>query len=322
MKFRTEIEVAPWAEPIGYNQRIVSLGSCFATNIAQRLHDRKFNVTSSPTGILFNPASIAAAVRDMVEGRIVTPEEFISLNGNYVSYRFHSSVSGVTPEATAEHMNETLRAGGEAIKQADLMIVTLGTAWVYRLRSTGVVVANCHKRPAAEFRRELLSTEEIIEAIEAILSLTRCRLVLTLSPVRHIGEGVEDNSLSKSLLRVAIAEVMRRHPKCVTYFPSYEIMMDDLRDYRFYASDLVHPSEMAVDYIAEKFFDAALSAEAKELMSKVVNITRAANHRPSNPRSEQHRAFCQRQIEAIDRLTGVDLSEERAYFERMLQINL
>ena len=121
MKFRTEIEVAPWVEPIGYSQRIVSLGSCFATNIAQRLHDRKFNVTSSPTGILFNPASIAAAVRDMVEGRIVTPEELISLNGNYVSYRFHSSVSGATPEATAEHMNETLRAGGEAIKQANLI---------------------------------------------------------------------------------------------------------------------------------------------------------------------------------------------------------
>lgn len=322
MKFRTEIDIAPWAEPIDYDHKIVSLGSCFATNIAERLRNRKFQVTASPTGILFNPASIAAAVRDMVECRSIVPNELIMLNDSYVSYKFHSSISGTTPELAAERMNDTLAAGKRAIDNAKLMIITLGTAWVYRLRTSGEVVANCHKQPAANFRRELLSIEEIIESLEYIITHTECRIVLTLSPVRHIGEGMEDNSLSKSLLRVAIAEVVKRHAERVQYFPSYEIMMDDLRDYRFYCDDLVHPSEMAVDYIAEKFFDAALSSEAKELMVKVEEIMRAANHRPTNPRSEAHQIFCRRQIEAIDRLKDVDLSAERGYFERMLQINL
>ena len=322
MKFRTEIDIAPWAEPIGYGHKIVSLGSCFATNIAEQLRNRKFQVTASPTGILFNPASIAAAVRDMVECRTIAQSELITLNDSYVSYKFHSTISGTTPELAADTMNKILAAGKRTIDDADLMIITLGTAWVYRLKTSGEVVANCHKQPAANFRRELLSVEEITEAMEYIITHTKCRIVLTISPVRHIGEGMEDNSLSKSLLRVAIAEVVKRHAERVHYFPSYEIMLDDLRDYRFYGDDLVHPSKMAVDYIAEKFFDAALSSEAKELMVKVEDITRAANHRPTNPHSEAHHTFCRRQLEAIDRLKGVDLSAERGYFERMLQINL
>lgn len=322
MKFRTEIDITPWHEPIGYDCDIVSLGSCFATNIAQRLRDRKFRVTPSPMGILFNPASIASAIRDAVEGRSIQQDELIELNGRYVSHRFHSSLSGATPEEATATMNHALEQSREAIAKADTMIITLGTAWAYRLRSTGDIVANCHKQPAAMFSRELLSIDEIIQSLTYILEVTKCRLVLTLSPVRHIGEGMEDNSLSKSLLRVAIAEIAKRYAERVVYFPSYEIMMDDLRDYRFYADDLVHPSTMAIDYITERFFDAALSREAKELMVKVEEVVRAAHHRPTNPRSDAHRAFCRRQIEAIDLLHGVDLSEERELFERMLQINL
>lgn len=322
MKFRTEIAVTPWQHPIDYSHTIVSLGSCFATNIAERLSRCKFRVVSSPTGILFNPASIASAVRDMAEGHMACSEELITLDDSYVSYRFHSALAGATPEEAVARMNEALERGREALNEADVLIITLGTAWVYRLCSTGEVVANCHKQPAREFRRELLGVSHIVESLEAILRHTSCRLAVTLSPVRHIGEGVEDNSLSKALLRVAINEVVARHPERVTYFPSYEIMMDDLRDYRFYADDLVHPTTMAVDYIAEKFYDAALSIEAKALKRNVEEIVRAAQHRPINAASKAYRDFCHRQLEAISRLEGVDLSEERAHFERMLQINL
>ncbi|MBQ8492976.1 MAG: GSCFA domain-containing protein [Alistipes sp.] len=322
MKFRTEIDITPWHKPIDYSHNIVSLGSCFATNIAERLSRYKFRVTASPTGILFNPASIASAVRDMVESRKATPEELIMHNDTYLSYRFHSLLAGNTPMEAVERMNEALERGRAALATADIIIITLGTAWVYRLNSMGEVVANCHKQPARMFRRELLSVDAIVEALEEILGHTSCRILLTLSPVRHIGEGLEDNSLSKSLLRVAIAEVQRRHGERVDYFPSYEIMMDDLRDYRFYGDDLVHPTPMAVDYIAERFFATAMSSDAKMVMSRVEEVVRAAEHRPTNPTSEAHRSFCRRQLEAIAELRNVDLSEERAYFERMLQINL
>ena len=322
MKFRTEIDITPWHKPIDYGYRIVSLGSCFATNIAERLLARKFSIVSSPTGILFNPRSIANAVVDMANDRKASTEELIEYNGTYLSHRFHSAISGSTAEEAVDKMNQALEFGKEAIINADFMIVTLGTAWAYRLAESGEVVANCHKQPSKNFRRELLSVEEIVEAIEDILSHTSCLLLLTLSPVRHVGEGLEDNSLSKSLLRVAIGEVVKRHSERVIYFPSYEIMMDDLRDYRFYADDLVHPTSMAIDYIAEKFFDAALSKEAKALMTKVEEVMLAVRHRPTNPTSEAHRHFCCRQLELIDTIKGVDLSEERAHFERMLQINL
>lgn len=322
MKFRTEIAVTPWQHPIDYNHSIVSLGSCFATNIAERLRKCKFRVVSSPTGILFNPASIATSVRDMAEGRVVQREELITLDDSYVSYRFHSAMAGATPEDALKRMNKALENGRRALQEADILIVTLGTAWAYRLRSTGEVVANCHKQPAREFRRELLTVSEIVESLEMILRHTSCRLVLTLSPVRHIGEGMEDNSLSKALLRVAINEVTARHAERVSYFPSYEIMMDDLRDYRFYADDLVHPTTMAVDYIAERFFDAALSSDAKALKQSVEEIIRAAQHRPTNAASKAYRDFCRKELDAISKLEGVDLSEEREHFERMLQINL
>lgn len=322
MKFRTEIAIAPWQSPIDYSHHIVSLGSCFATNIAERLRKHKFRVTASPTGILFNPASIAQTVRDMAECRSVTTDELITLDDSYVSHRFHSSLAGATPEEAMSRMNEALERGREAIATADRLIITLGTAWVYRLRTTGEVVANCHKQPQHVFSRELLGVDEIIDCMEDILRHTKCRIVLTLSPVRHIGEGMEDNSLSKALLRVAINEVVSRHPERVVYFPSYEIMMDDLRDYRFYGDDLVHPTTMAVDYIAERFFDAALTKESKALMSKVDEVVRAAHHRPANPASTSYREFCKRQIATIESLRGVDLSEERGHFERMLQINL
>lgn len=319
MKFRTEIEVAPWSTPIEYSHHIVSLGSCFATNIAERLTERKFRVTASPTGILFNPLSIAAAVERMVEHRSVNAEELIESNGRWLSYAFHSSLSGSTPEEAATIMNEALERGREALDNADLLIVTLGTAWAYRLQSTGEVVANCHKQPSKEFRRELLSVGEVVEALEHILALTHCRVAFTLSPVRHIGEGMEDNSLSKALLRVAIDEVVRRHTERVVYFPSFEIMMDDLRDYRFYADDLTHPTPMAIDYIAERFFDAALSKDAKRLMAKVEDVVRAAKHRPTNPTSDAHRRFCAAQLRAIAELEDIDFTEERGYFEQMLE---
>ena len=322
MKFRTEIDIKPWQKRIEHSDSILSLGSCFATNIAQRLLERKFKVCNSPTGILFNPASIARSL-ELMSTCYQVSENDVFLSGElYSSYLFHSHFSSTNKQEAIERMQQAINAGNKALSSADYLIVTLGTAWVYRLKTTGEVVANCHKQPSTNFSRELLSVDEIVEALESIYDHCSAELILTISPVRHIGEGMEDNSLSKALLRVAVAEFIKRHPERTTYFPSFEILIDDLRDYRFYDNDLVHPSTMAIDYVAEKFFEAALSEKAKCRIEDIDRIVRAANHRPQNPNSEQHRAFCRKQLEAIDRISDVDLSKEREYFEQMLQINL
>lgn len=322
MKFRTEIDIKPWQKRIEHNDSILSLGSCFATNIAQRLLERKFKVCNSPTGILFNPASIARSLELMSTCYQVSENDVFLSGEQYSSYLFHSHFSSTNKQEAIERMQQAINAGNKALSSADYLIVTLGTAWVYRLKTTGEVVANCHKQPSTNFSRELLSVDEIVEALESIYDHCSAELILTISPVRHIGEGMEDNSLSKALLRVAVAEFIKRHPERTTYFPSFEILIDDLRDYRFYDNDLVHPSTMAIDYVAEKFFEAALSEKAKCRIEDIDRIVRAANHRPQNPNSEQHRAFCRKQLEAIDRISDVDLSKEREYFEQMLQINL
>lgn len=322
MTFRTELHIKPWSEPLDYSSRIVTLGSCFAHNIAHRLAQSKFRVVDSPTGILFNPASIAHSMELMVGGFTIDPQSLIRLGGRVLSYDFHSSVSGQSVESATATMNEALRTGGEAIKHSDIIIVTLGTAWVYRLRSTGDVVANCHKQPASNFSRELLSVEECVECLERIMALAPRRVLFTLSPVRHIGDGLEDNSLSKATLRVAIHRICEAYTERASYFPAYEIMLDDLRDYRFYSSDMLHPSDTAISYIAEKFFDAALSSEAKALRMKINKLIQAYEHRPFDPHSEEYKHFCRQQLKAIEGIEGVDLSAEKAYFESALQINL
>ena len=326
MKFRTEIDIKPWSNPIGYDTYITCLGSCFASNIARRLQHHKFNVVDSPTGILFNPVSIAQSVDMMVraaEGEhVVSASNMVKLDCRYVNYDFHSAISGATPEEATQVMQQRLFEGGWALKGSDLVIITLGTAWCYEHRESGRVVANCHKQPAKLFNRRLLSVAEVAEALTNITESLNGRVVFTVSPVRHIGEGMEDNALSKAILRVAVAQMCAGYDWGVDYFPSYEIMMDDLRDYRFYDNDMVHPSQMAVDYIAEKFFAAALTDEAKTLMQRVQKVVSAAEHRPFDPTSEAYKTFCRKNLDDIAAMPNIDFSEEKSHFERMLQINL
>lgn len=325
MKFRTEIEVKKWQQPLEYSDQIVCLGSCFATNIAERMCAHKFNVISSPTGILFNPASIAQAVDMMVKSyegnRVVDPAMMIPHDGRYLNYDFHSSISGHSMEHAAKVMHEVLVEGGHSVKGCDLAIITLGTAWCYVHKESGRVVANCHKQHASLFERRLMSVAEVVEQLVNVVENIGGRVLFTVSPIRHVGEGLEDNSLSKSILRVAVSEVCSMYGGGVDYFPSYEMMMDDLRDYRFYDADMVHPTVQAIDYITEKFFDAALSERAKQTMLQVDKIVAAAEHRPFNPDGESYKVFCRKQLEVIDALNGVDLSKERAFFERILAEN-
>ncbi|MDE7069810.1 MAG: GSCFA domain-containing protein [Alistipes sp.] len=320
MKFRTEIRIAPSEVRIGYENRMLALGSCFAEHLSARLAEAKFRIASNPTGVLFNPLSIAAALETFLAPRPVAEEELHTHRGLHFHYDFHGSFSDDDPHRALARMNAARAAGAEALRQADRLILTFGTAWVYELRETGEAVANCHKQPTTLFRRRRLSTEEIVARFGKLLSgaLADRQVILSVSPVRHLGEGLADNFASKATLRLAVEELQRRHANAV-YFPAYEILMDDLRDYRFYADDLVHPSAPAIEYIWELFTQSCLTERARALQPQIRAVATAARHRPLHPGSEAHRDFCRRQLEAIAALPEADLSAEREFFERQMR---
>ena len=320
MKFRTEIEMAPLGVKIGYENRTLTLGSCFAAHIAEKLTEAKFRVVKNPSGILFNPLSIAAAIRSYAAPAPVVHSELGFGEGLWHHFGFHGDFSAPTADEALQKMNAARQAGAEALRSADRVILTFGTAWVYE--HAGEVVANCHRRPAAEFTKRRLSVGEIVETFAELIEgpLNGKQIILTVSPVRHIGDGLSGNAASKATLRLAAEQLTERF-KCAVYFPAFEILTDDLRDYRFYADDLVHPAPQAIAYIWEKFAPAALTDEALRLLPEVEEIVAAAAHRPRNPQGEAHRAFCRRQLERIAALSDIDFRAETAYFRRCLEIN-
>lgn len=324
MKLRTEIDIKPYERGIGYSDRLFMIGSCFAQNIGERAVRAKFSATVNPTGTLFNPLSICDTIERLYDTRLVEEAELHEGDQGWYHYDFHSSLNCDSRRATAASINRAIVEGGEALRAASSVVITLGTAWVYsRDGEMGAVVANCHKEPARNFTRRRATAHEIAERLTEVID--RClagrHIIVTISPIRHLADGLAENSLSKATLRLAVEMVLSQRAE-VRYFPSYEIMMDDLRDYRFYCDDMTHPTPLAVEYIWDRFCEAALSDRARELMPRVMKVVRAAEHRALNPRSEAHRAHCEAQLRAIDQLGEVDFSKESAYFCEQLEINL
>lgn len=322
MRFRTEITPTPLRSPIRWGERLLAVGSCFSEHIAGYLAKNKFQITTNPTGVLFNPASIAQSIERWGRGEEFSPESFRrggEAGDLWFHYELHGSLSNPDLEQAHKGANEALRRGHKALLKADRLLITFGTAWVYELCETGEVVANCHRQPHHHFRRRLLRTEEIVAGWSALLDgpLREKRLIMTLSPIRHLADGAEQNSLSKAILRVAIDELAARYPQ-IDYFPAYELLMDDLRDYRFYGEDLVHPSTQATAYIRERFTEAALDPEARQLVARIEAIERAMAHRPLHPHSEEHKRFCQKilaEIAQLEKGYNMDLSAEKGHFQ-------
>ncbi len=317
MKFRTEIEIAPLAEGVDYDAKIFALGSCFAENISEQLKKAKFSVETNPFGVLFNPFSIANALERLDGARTFAVCDIKAGRECFFSFDAHSSLDGKSHAEAFANMNRAVALGSKALHEADWVILTFGTAWVYERE--GRVVANCHKQPAKEFCRRRLSVQEIVERYESLFEgvLRDKRVILTVSPVRHVGDGLQENSVSKATLRLAVEELVAKYENA-SYFPSYEIVVDDLRDYRYYGDDLAHPSKMAVDYIWEKFCDAVLAKSAREKLPQVAQIVAAAEHRPFNPESEEHKLFCRKMLARAEAMPELDFSEEKREFERYL----
>lgn len=317
MKFRTELKIAPFEHPIDYTDPVLLLGSCFAERMRDRMRALKFRASGNFCGPLFNPASVAAALQCAVAGRAVLSDELhLGADDCWFHYDTHTLLSDPDPERVLDSCNAGQEALRKALQEARHVVVTFGTAWVYRLRETGAVVANCHKQPAGLFCRERLTVAEIVAQWSALLEgpLAMRQIILTVSPVRHLGDGLEGNCLSKSTLRVACAELEERFAN-VHYFPAYELLVDDLRDYRFYADDLVHPSATAVEYVWERFSEAALSERAQRLLPEVERLTTICRHTPRHPDGEAWRGLCARTAAAMRELgkrEGLDFSDEIA----------
>ena len=329
MQFRTTIDLRPFDKRIDHSQPILSLGSCFASNVAERLSRAKFCVTSSPTGILFNPESIAAmldrfdAVGRGDNGALPAAEDLSYGNERWFSFDFHSDFSATDANAALVAMQEAVKRGAQALKDARVVIITFGTAFVFRNKQSGDVVANCHKQPHSLFLREMMSAEQIAARYISLMQgpLAGKQVIFTVSPVRHLSDGLEQNSLSKATLRVAI-DLIKKVCGNVDYFPSYEIVMDELRDYRFYADDMTHPSRMAIDYIWERFGEVAFSDKTKALNERIERIVKASEHRPFNRSGQEYKAFCRTQREKIMQLESehpcVCMAKEKEIFDTYL----
>ena len=284
MKLRTELPHSALKRPFEVTDRTLLLGSCFTEHIGQWLEGLWLNVWSNPWGVLFNPASIAQSVMRCQQAIDYQPE-MTERGGRFYSFDHHSSICAETREALLNKVQELDAEVGRYLSDTQHLLVTFGTAWVYERQ--GHVVANCQKAPAAEFQRRMLSVEEIVALWEPLVQ--RYHILFTVSPIRHIGDGLHGNQLSKSTLLLAIDQLQRRYPEQVEYLPVYELFMDDLRDYRFYADDLVHPSSLAIEAVRELVNDSVFSPSLQQYIKETTPLAKTLSHRPSDPEAEEYR---------------------------------
>ena len=294
MKLQTNIPLKRASSLIHYSSNIMLLGSCFAEHIAAKLNYHKFRILSNPFGILFHPGAIENLIKRALDKKHYTEEEVFEYNEKWQCYDAHSDLNREDAQSTVRTLNEALKSTNKQINKSTHFIITLGTAWVYRLKETGQIVANCHKVPQSKFSKELLSVNEIKASLENIVSKVKAInndsvMIFTVSPVRHLKDGFVENTQSKSHLITAVHQLTDN--KQLFYFPSYELMMDELRDYRFYDRDLIHPNETAIDYIWDKFKIVWIDEKDYAVMDKVEQIQKGLLHKPFNPNSEQHQQF-------------------------------
>ena len=305
MQFRTKITIPKSDNPIDYNSKIVSLGSCFAENMAEKLDYFKFQNTCNPFGIIFNPVSIEKIINKAISQELFTEEDILFHNERWHSFDVHSDWSNSNKEELIANLNVILKSTHQKISEATHIIITYGTSWVYRNIESKLIVANCHKVPQKQFSKEILSIETIENSIKNTISLIqkvnpKAKIIFTVSPVRHLKDGFVENQQSKAHLIAAIHQILQS----AAYFPSYEIMMDELRDYRFYAEDMIHPNQVAIDFIWERFLETTISEESHSIIKEVETIQKGLQHRPFNPNSESHQQFLSKLQDKITKLVS------------------
>lgn len=293
--FSTRINIPESFVKINYSHKVLTLGSCFAENIGNKLQNAYFLSFINPFGVLYNPMSIGLGIRYLLSDKEFTENDLFQSGSLWNSFAHSSAFSATTPDETLQKINSRLLASRYFLSETNVMMITFGTAWIFENKETDSIVANCHKLPANQFNRRRLTVDEIVAEFTEIIDLLRrqnpgLQFIFTVSPIRHWKDGAHENTVSKSTLHLAV-DALGKAFENVEYFPAYEIMMDELRDYRFYATDMLHPSEQAVDYIWQRFAETYFSGETLELRKELEQLRNDLNHRPLHPHTFEYQQF-------------------------------
>lgn len=332
MQFFSSIHIKPLEPSIFYKEKILLCGSCFTEHIGNFLADVKFNTLQNPNGILFDPISLSSSLISYIHNKQYAAEDLFYLNETWNSWQHHSRFSNPDKDACLKNINQSQKDAHQFLKDADWLIITLGSAFTYKIvtgsslftawRSAEGVVANCHKAPAQNFNKHLNTIEEIITALDNAIHQVfhfnnKLKIIFTISPVRHLRDGVVDNNRSKAKLIEAVHHLVNKFER-LYYFPAYEIVIDVLRDYRFYDVDLAHPNYAATQFVMEKFTEACFDQSTQKLMEEIRKLVIAKKHKPFNPKSELHKKFLAQQLAKAKQIKTehpyLDLSKELEYF--------
>lgn len=304
----TEVHLSKIGEQLSYRRNVLMVGSCFTENIGNYLQNHCFPVLTNPCGILFNPASIADCLDFLVNEKQFTAAELFQANGLWNNFNFHSRFSDPVQAKALRGMNDSLTKASLQLRSASHLFLTFGTSWIYRDKESGEIVGNCHKLPASTFTRERLSVDEMADRWTTLINrlielIPNLNIVLTISPIRHLKDGSFENQVSKSGLFLLVDKLLSIFGSGkIHYFPSYELIMDELRDYRFFAADMVHLSETAISFVQEKFNNLFLDNESKEIDSNIGKIIKALSHKPFQKDSQVYKEFIARQVDEISKM--------------------
>ena len=321
MDFHLEFNPPVFTTRIQHSDKMLLVGSCFTENIGDKLRRHKFSVLENPNGIIFNPASIAKSITSYIENKKYSEAELFFQNEIWNSWEHHTKFSGVNKEAVLQGINDSQQRAHDFLRTADWLMLTVGSAFVYELENRQVV-ANCHKVPTDKFNKKLLAVDEVLSVFDSMIHRLfmfnpNLKIIFTISPVRHLRDGFIENNRSKAILVQAIHHLVNKFNK-LHYFPAYELVIDDLRDYRFYAEDMVHPNYAATNYVWEKFVSSCIGEPAQELMKTLNGIAAAYRHKAFNPASAAHRQFMASYFEKVKRLGNeypyIDFTAELGYF--------
>lgn len=304
--FRTKVEIPCIQQPIKYSDKLFFNGSCFAENIGSLFSEHQFNCMVNPFGVVYNPASVAQSLERIINAKQFNEADLVWHNNLWHHFDLHGSFSSNNKNTLLSSANQSLNTAHQQLKETKLLIVTFGTAWIFQLKNSNQIVANCHKHPASSFLHNILSVNDIYALWQTLVQRLKefnpgIRIIMTVSPVRHWKNGAHGNNVSKAVLLLAIEQLIQSN-KEIEYFPAYEIMLDELRDYRFYADDMLHPSKIAQSYIFRQFCEYSLDEKASEMVKDVEKINAALNHRPLQGVTSEHIAFVKSTITRIEKL--------------------
>jgi len=321
MHFRTALNISDVLPKIELQTQLLSLGSCFSDEMGQKMERYKFKIQHNPFGIPFNPISIFKILQQSLSNSEIHPQHFVQQHERWVHFDYHSELHASTSEQLKATLKQQLAHTQAWLQNTQVLILTFGTAWVHVFKQSEEIVANCHKVPQKQFSKRLLTLEEMMNAFAEVRTLlpSNIQILLTVSPVRHLKEGLANNQISKSLLRIFCHQLAEKHTS-VHYFPSYELMLDDLRDYRFFKEDLIHPTEFALDYVWEKFQQAHFTPDTLSFIKEWKKILTALEHKAFNPTSKAHQDFLRKLLKKLESFSSlVNIEEERQLILAQLQ---